>query len=327
MFSVSLKSARTLEYEEIQEPKLEPGCVLIEIYASGICGSDMHRYIGEEPVANPNIVCGHEFGGKIYAVADDVTNLKVGQNVAVNPACSCGHCKYCKAGLEYLCEHAVWYHAMTERACVPAKNCVVMPESFDMLYSPMVEPAATAIHASDGIHNSKVVLIGMGTVGLFAMQILKRQNNQVVLADVSEFALEQAKKLGGEYLVNLRDADCDDQIRKYLGGDPDWVLDGVGITPTVDRGIALVKKRGHVRIVGASRMSIEFNCRMALLKEVFLESIYIYTEEDYRTAAKMFMNNEIEYVDVVSKVFPLTEAKEAFEYKRTEPSTKVLLKH
>lgn len=328
MFSVSLKAARDLQYEEIEEPKLAPGCVLVAVYASGICGSDMHRYIGEEPVTKPNIVCGHEFGGRIYAVAEDVQDLKVGQNVAVNPACSCGKCRYCQAGLEYLCDDAVWSPAMTERVCVQAKTCVPMPDSFDMLYSPLVEPAATAIHASNGIFDSKVVVIGMGTVGLFAMQLLHRQNNQVVLADVSEYALDQARKLGGQNLVNLRNADCKKQILACFGGDnPDWVLDGVGITQTVDFSTALVKKRGHVRIIGASRIFIEFNCRTALLKEIFLESIYIYTENDYRKAAQMFIQNDIEYAGVVSKVFSLQEAKEAFEYKRTQPSTKVLLKH
>jgi galactitol-1-phosphate 5-dehydrogenase len=192
----------------------------------------------------------------------------------------------------------------------------------------LFEPAATAIHTCTGIENKNVVIIGLGTVGLFMMQILKKQANEVVLADVSAFAMDQARKMGGRNIVDLREDDCEAKIAAILGDEKvDYVIDGVGITPTVNRAIRIVKKRGIVRIVGASRVSIDFDCRTALLKEVVLESIYIYTEDDYRSAAEMFVKDEILFKDIVSKVFPLTEAKEAFDYKQNQPATKVLLKH
>ena len=328
MFAVILKDAFEIKYEEVPEPELRPGGAIVQVDASGICGSDMHRYSGEEPVKDPSKICGHELGGVITELANDVKGLKVGQKVAVNPTISCGKCYYCKKGLMYLCDNQGWISAMTKKVFAPAKCLVPVPDNFDILYTPLFEPAATAIHACGGINDKNVVLIGLGTVGLMAMQILEKNGNKVVLTDISGFSMEQAEKMGGKHIVNLRDKDCEEKIASIFGDEKiDYVIDGVGITSTVDRAVRLVKKRGVVRIVGASRIAIEFDCRTALLKEVTVESIYIYTEEDYRTAAKMIINDEIQYKDIVSKVFPLQKTKEAFDYKQNKPSTKVLLDH
>ena len=328
MFAVIMKVSFDIRYGDVPEPLLQPGGAIVRVDASGICGSDMHRYSGEEPIKDTNKVCGHELGGHIVEVADDVVGFRVGQKVAVNPAVACGECSYCRGDLSYLCENQKWIPAMTERVLVPAKNLVSLPEDFDALYAPLVEPAATSLHTCAGINDMNVVLIGLGTVGLLAMQVLERQGNRVVLADVSEFAMEQARSMGARHVVDLRNEDCEGRIAGILGDRKvDVVIDGVGIPSTVNRGIRIVKKRGTVRIVGASRVSIDFDCRTALLKEVVLESVYIYTEDDYRTAARMMVNGEIAYRDLVSRVFPLTEAREAFEFKQNQPATKVLLRH
>lgn len=328
MFAVILKGAFDIRYGDVEEPTLESGGAIVRVVASGICGSDMHRYSAEEPIINTNQVCGHELGGQIIELAEDETGLHVGQKVAVNPTIACGKCYYCRHHLSYLCENLGWIPAMTERVFAPARCLVPLPDDFDTLYTPLFEPAATALHTCAGISDKNIVLIGLGTVGLFMMQILQKQGNKTVLADVSEFAMQQARRMGGRNIIDLRDDDCEEKIASFFGNDKiDYVIDGVGITPTVNRGIRLVRKRGFVRIVGASRVSIDFDCRTALLKEVVLESVYIYTEDDYRSVAGMFIKDEIIYKDIVSKIFLLTKAKEAFDYKHNKPATKVLLKH
>jgi L-iditol 2-dehydrogenase len=328
MFAVILKNEFDIQYEQVSEPKLQPGGAIIQVEASGICGSDMHRYSGEEPIKDKTKICGHELGGEILELANDVKGFRKGQKVAVNPTIACGKCYYCRQDLSYLCDNQGWIPAMTERVFAPAQCLISLPDDFNTLYTPLFEPAATSIHTCAGIKNKNIVLIGLGTVGLFAMQILEKQGNKVVLGDVSDFAMAQARKMGGKSMVNLRDDDCEAQIAAIFGDNKvDFVIDGVGITPTVNRGIRLVRKRGVVRIVGASRVAIDFDCRTALLKEVVLESIYIYTEDDYSLAAGMIIRDEIIYKDIVSKVFPLANAKEAFNYKQNEPATKVILKH
>ena len=124
---------------------------------------------------------------------------------------------------------------MTEKVFAPAQCLVSLPDDFDTLYTPLFEPAATAIHTCSGIEKKNVVIIGLGTVGLFMMQILEKQANRVILADVSEFAMEQARKMGGTDIVDLRNDDCEAQIAAILGDEKvDYVIDGVGITPTVN---------------------------------------------------------------------------------------------
>ena len=328
MFAVVMKGICHLEYEDFPYPVPGDDEVLIDIYASGICGSDMHRYTGEEPIKNTKNVCGHELGGTVLATGKNIKNLKIGQKVTVNPKGSCGECRFCKAGLGYLCMKPYSTKAMTEQFTAREKQCVVMPDDFDLLYAPMVEPAAAAIHVTRGIEKQKVVLFGLGPVGLFVLQMLVKQGNEVVACDISEDSLKNALDFGAAAAVDLKAEDANEQILEKLGGEPPmWILDGVGISQTLERALELCEKRGTVRIFGASRINIDFNCRKALLKEIRVESSYIFEEDDYRAMAEMFAKGEIRYKELVAKVFPLTQAKEAFEYKRTHACGKVLLKH
>ena len=84
MFAVILKNEFDIQYEQVSEPKLQPGGAIIRVDASGICGSDMHRYSGEEPIKDKTKICGHELGGEILELADDVKGFRKGQKVAVN---------------------------------------------------------------------------------------------------------------------------------------------------------------------------------------------------------------------------------------------------
>jgi L-iditol 2-dehydrogenase len=188
--------------------------VLLDVASVGVCGSDLHYYkdggIGSAVIQSP-FVPGHEFGGRL---CDDVEDrgLRRGQLVAVDPAKSCGHCEWCRAGHPNLCPHVQFTGAppfdgaMTERIWAPKSQLVALPESFDSLDAAMLEPLGVAIHAV-GLAKPRLLervgVLGCGPIGLLIMQVLKAAGAGEILAcDPLPHRRAMAEKLGAERVAD-----------------------------------------------------------------------------------------------------------------------------
>ncbi len=167
--------------ESLPSPTLDPGMVLLRIRRVGICGSDLHYYelghCGPSVVDQPFIL-GHEFSAEVAAIADGVSNVKIGQRVTANPARGCGFCDFCKAGRGNLCLKTVMLGsagskpptngAMAEYVTVRADQCHVLPDEINDEAGAMIEPLAVALHAikrSGGVSGKRVLVLGAGTIG------------------------------------------------------------------------------------------------------------------------------------------------------------------
>ncbi len=190
------------------------GEVLLEVASVGVCGSDLHYYkdggIGSAVIQSP-FVPGHEFGGRL---CDDVEDrgLRRGQLVAVDPAKSCGHCEWCRAGHPNLCPHVQFTGAppfdgaMTERIWAAKSQLVGLPESFDALDAAMLEPLGVAIHAV-GLAKPRLLervgVLGCGPIGLLIMQVLKAAGAGEILAcDPLPHRRAMAEKLGADRVAD-----------------------------------------------------------------------------------------------------------------------------
>lgn len=330
MWTVKQRDVRKIVLEEEREPVPAENEVIVEVFASGICGSDMHRFTGAEENPWPDRTVGHEMGGVIAALGAGVDEAAypVGARVAVNPAWFCNDCVYCRQGLDYLCEKNDLIRAMAERVAVPARNLVLLPPDFDLTYAPLIEPAAVAFHASRSVPDGNVLVIGLGTVGLFAVQTLQKGNRRVVAADISEYALDMGRRLGLRHVIDLRQPDAHERIRAAFDGEPvDTALDFVGSPQSLALAGETLKKQGSLHVVGAAGDRMTLDSRTAILKELRLQFFCIYSREDFAETARQFAAGEIDYRPLLSATFPLHEAEKAFQYKETVPSTKIVLLH
>ena len=188
--------------------------VLIDVASVGVCGSDLHYYkdggIGSAVVQSP-FVPGHEFGGRLCDGVED-RGLRRNQLVAVDPAKSCGHCEWCRAGHPNLCPHVRFIGAppydgaMTERIWASKSQLVALPESFDSLDAAMLEPLGVAIHAV-GLAKPRLLervgVLGCGPIGLLIMQVLKAAGAGEILAcDPLPHRRAMAEKLGAERVAD-----------------------------------------------------------------------------------------------------------------------------
>ena len=211
-----------ISVETVPDPTPKSREVVVEVVASGICGTDLHILQGEFAPTLP-IIPGHEVSGVIVEVGKDVTEYKVGQKVAVDPSLHCGECFFCKRARGNLCEN--WGGigisvpgGAAEFAAAPVKNLYLLPDEIDVRNANLIEPLSCAVRGYDvlpRIPGSHYLIYGSGTMGLMMMELARRNGaSSVSMVDVNEKRLETARTLG---ITNL--ATSADQFETERGWD------------------------------------------------------------------------------------------------------------
>lgn len=331
MLQVKLNGIKDVICEEIPElGEPEKGWAVVDVSAVGICGSEMHVYLGENPVLSPPRVQGHEFSGVIKALGNPC-GFHVGERVTVNPVVGCGNCYHCNRNHRYLCDEAYVIGgevtgAFQGEVKVPIRNLVPISPNLGMIDATLIEPSAVAVHTVGNLRDSNVLVIGQGTIGMLCMQVLKQQGNRTIAMDVSSYSLDISKKLGSDCVIHSQEQDAERSICEFLGDEPlDAVIDAVCNPATMNLAIKMVKKGGMIKTVGIPKSDFEFHLVDLLCKEITLETSYLYSEEDFIKARDLVEEGKILTKPLVSKVFRFPEAPLAYEYKLSNPSIKVVV--
>ena len=329
MIRVRIKGAhdvRVTDEEEVLHPGEEQA--VIATISNGICGSDMHRYKGTFEIMHPDWLTGHEVGGYIKEICSSKRpELKPGMKVAVNPEFGCGTCVYCRNGLKDLCDKMDFYGTMGDEIIVPVESLIPLDKDFDMRYSGIIEPAAVAVRATEGLPGKNVAIIGAGSIGVLQQQILMAGGGKVIVLDTSDYSVHVAESIGASKVIKLSDsAQAAEEIRSFMAGDQiDCVLDNVCIDSTIALAIDVVKHGGEIRMVGVNLGRLSFHYTDVLFRQIVLRPSHIYTKEHFDKVNELVRQGVFHFEKIVSKFFPLREADKAFAFKATQPSTKVLL--
>ena len=273
----------------IPAPKADE--VLVKLEYVGICGSDMHYYetgaIGDY-VVKPPFVLGHEPGGTVVGVGSHVTHLKVGDKVALEPGKTCGHCEFCRQGKYNLCPDVVFFATppvdgvFQEYVAHEAALCFKLPENVSTLEGALIEPLAVGFHAANqgGAHAGQTaVVMGAGCIGLVSMMALKAEGvSRVYVVDVMAKRLEKALELGADGVINGKDEDAVEAVRKLTGGAGcDLVIETAGTEFTTRQAIHMTKKGASVVLVGYSKTGeMTLPMSLALDKELTFKTVFRY---------------------------------------------------
>src|SRR5690606_2059849 len=194
-----------ISVRDVPAPRPDPGHVVIQVGACGICGTDLHIAAGEFPPSPYPLIPGHEFAGTVTEVGDDVhTGIAPGDRVAVDPSLFCGHCRQCRRGRGNLC--ANWGAigdtvdgAFAEYVAVPATTCYRLPDTLSFAQGALVEPVSCAVHGVRRLGvaaGERILVIGAGTMGLIMTQLLAASGARVSVVDLMESKLPLAESLG-----------------------------------------------------------------------------------------------------------------------------------
>ncbi|MBU2647020.1 alcohol dehydrogenase catalytic domain-containing protein [bacterium] len=300
-------------FRDEPDPVPGPGEVLVNMEATGICGSDMHAYHGHDARRVPPLILGHEIVGTI------VDGPRAGTRVVINPLITCNHCEYCDSGLSNLCPERELIGmrlagAYAEQVVIPARNIIPIPDTLDSVRAALSEPVATALHALNlariqsprPLSELKVLIIGGGAIGLLAALLLKGYGNRrTLLAETNDLRRQSAGSVAGCDVWNpLKEGDP-------TAGAFDLIIDAVGGSVTRKMAMKAVKPGGIFVHIGLMDALGELDIRKLTLFEIHLIGVYCYTAADMRAAAEAIASGLLGSLDWV-ETRPLSQGAQAF---------------
>ncbi|PWJ50764.1 NAD(P)-dependent alcohol dehydrogenase [Faecalicatena contorta] len=314
-----------LTEREIPIPKADE--VLVKIEYVGVCGSDLHYYeaggIGEN-IVKPPFVLGHEAGGVVAAVGEEVTNLKIGDKVALEPGKTCGKCEFCKTGKYNLCPDVIFFATppvdgvFQDYVTHPAELCFKIPDNMDTMEAALIEPLAVGFHAArqgGAQAGQTAVVTGAGCIGFVSMLALKAMGvTKIIVVDIMPKRLEKAIELGAAAVINGKEQDVPEEIMKLTGGQgADLMIETAGSEITTRQAIHFTKKGGTIVLVGYSPTGEEtLPIGLAIDKELTFKTVFRY-RHIYPMAIEAVASGKINLKGIVTDIFSLDEIQEAMD--------------
>ena len=315
-------------FEERDIPQVKDDEVLVKLEYVGICGSDLHYYetgaIGDY-VVEPPFVLGHEPGGTVVEVGKNVTHLKAGDRVALEPGKTCGHCEFCKTGRYNLCPDVVFFATppvdgvFQEYVAHEADLCFKLPDNVSTLEGALIEPLAVGFHAAiqgDAHLGQKAVVMGAGCIGLVSMMALKARGvSEVYVVDIMEKRLQKALELGADGVINGAEENVEEKICQITDGrGVDLVIETAGTEITTRQAISIAKKGSNIVLVGYSKSGeMTLPTSLVLDKELTFKTVFRY-RHIYPMAIEAVSQGKVNLKGIVTDIFDLDDAQKAMDY-------------
>jgi 2-desacetyl-2-hydroxyethyl bacteriochlorophyllide A dehydrogenase len=294
MKALVYEAPREMHLREVDDPSPGPDDVVIKVAYSGICGSELSGYLGQNSLRRPPAIFGHEFSGTIAALGDGVRashDLEVGQRVTANPLVSCGRCPLCLRGQQQLCRSRALLSAHlpgsnAELVKVRAIQVHRLPDRLSLADAAQAEPAACAIHAvrlATAAPQSSALVVGAGPIGLLIIQVLRLHGAATILvSDLNEERLSMASALGARPVPA---SDAVAAAREATGGiGPDIVFDAVGSATTRADCLRSVAPGGSVVLVGLHDDLTPLALNALVRDEIACLGSFSYSPHDFATA-------------------------------------------
>ncbi len=317
----------TLRYREMPIPQPGPGEHLVRIEAVGICGSDMHAYLGHDDRRPASLILGHEAAGTIIGGPRDK------ERVTINPLVTCGICPACKSGRDNLCDTRQIISmppragAFAEWITMPDRNLLKVPDNVPLQKACLAEPIACGWHATRigralldrQARPLRPLVLGGGAIGLGSALSLAAQG----VAEITLVEENPARRTVLERISDLQIVSTDD-----LGdGDMfDLIVDGVGLSATRALASTRVRPGGVIVHIGLGEDTGGLDIRRMTLKEIAFVGTYTYTSQDFRETAQAISDGRLGPLDWTEQR-PLQDGAQAFEDIRSgnSPSPKIVL--
>lgn len=333
MKAAVLHGPRALRVETVDAPTPGPGEVLVRVAAAGICGTDYRIWSGDRPVSYP-LIPGHEFVGEVVAVGPDVGRLAPGDRAAIEPNWGCGRCDLCREGSGNLClertavgiDRAGGFAELVvlpERACWPAPRG--LPDERLLLTEPLAVVVRAVARAAprDG---ECAAVVGAGTLGLLALQVLRARGCRVLVVSRTDRRLGLARDLGAAATVALGAGDPVAAARRLSGRDGvDLVVETAGTATAIELAlgqVGFVRPGGRVVLTGLPHEPASIPFFWVVRREIDIRGSMIYQRE-FAEALSLLADGVVDVGPILTHRFPLDAIEEALATHQRPEAIKV----
>jgi (R,R)-butanediol dehydrogenase / meso-butanediol dehydrogenase / diacetyl reductase len=253
---------RDIRIEEIAVPEPGPGQLLVEVARNGICGSDLHTYLGAArggaTMHVPGIVLGHEFAGTVRALGEGVEDIDTGTPVAIAPIEWCGSCYACAHSWPQLCRRVGLYGGyrlplhggLAPYVCVSRRSAFVVPDGLGVIEAALAEPMAVAVHAArraPTLLGANVMVLGAGPIGLGVLQsVIAAGATTTIVTELSAARRGAAERLGATVVIDPAAEDPRGAVRDLTHHGVDVVFETTANDTALAQGLAALRPRGSL---------------------------------------------------------------------------------
>jgi 2-desacetyl-2-hydroxyethyl bacteriochlorophyllide A dehydrogenase len=287
MKAAFLHGPRDLRIRPASAPTPTAGDVVVRVAMAGLCGTDHRIFTGDRAVSYPRVM-GHEFVGRVEAVGEGVTRVAVGDRVAVEPNYSCGVCPLCREGNRNLCLARVAIGidvdgCFADVARVPARCCWPAPANVSDEDLVLTEPLAVVVRAVERgavRRGETVAVVGVGTLGLLALQVLRARGARVLCVGRTGRRFGLARELGADAVHATPDGPLEAAARAFSGREGvDAVIETAGTPEAVNHALELVRPGGRVVLTGLPHAPSTVSFFSVVRREVTIIGSMIYQDE------------------------------------------------
>jgi L-iditol 2-dehydrogenase len=314
-----------VEVREVPKPKIKDDEVLIKVKAAAICGSDLgiYNYTPAYSKMRLPVVMGHEFAGEVVETGSVEQGSRIGDRVLAESVKACGVCGFCRSGMSNLCDGSTLFGIHTdggfaEYVAVPASLLHRVPDAMSYEEAALVEPLSNALHFVRDItpfrFGDLVVVQGCGPIGLFSAQLFRLGGARLLVTgltlDKERFRI--AEGLGLETL-NVEKDDLKDRVMELSEGvGADVAFVAVGAPQAVKQATEIVRKRGHITVVGIFGKEVPVDLTWLVRRELSIVGAYDAKPDNFTQSIDLITSGQVNVRDVLTHRFSLDQAEEAF---------------
>jgi len=329
-----------IRVEEVPIPEIGSREILVKMKACGICGTDIQKMKGKF-ITPPKL--GHEATGKVIETGAGLKDVQVGDRVFVHHHVPCYKCHYCKHSDYTMCEEypktnldpcgCAEYFRVPETN-VEHKAILKLPSHMSFEVGTLIEPTACCIR---GLNKSRlevgddVLIIGAGPIGLTMVDLVKLHGGcTITVSETMEFRSKFAEDFGADCVVNPRQEDLQQEVRKITDGrGADLVIVAVGSSEAIIQGIDCVRRGGQILLFGAPPRGevLSYDVSKIFINEVNITPSYSATEIETKSALELIENHKLNVHKLITNTFPLTDTFNAIKFAAESKSAlKVVIK-
>jgi 2-desacetyl-2-hydroxyethyl bacteriochlorophyllide A dehydrogenase len=327
---------KTFSVERTSAADPGPGEVQIDVAYCGICGTDLHIYLGHmDARVGDHRVIGHEMSGAIAVVGEEVSGFLPGERVVVRPLDHCGDCPACNRGHQHICQNLNFlgidtHGAFQEKWTVPAHTLHKLPDGVSLAHAALIEPVAVACHdvrRGRVAAGEDVLVIGGGPIGMLNAMVAKQAGANVTVSEINPHRLAIAQKLGFTAL-NPKETDVAQAIQAATGNKgADVIFEVTGTQSGVDLMTAAAATRARIVMVAIHAAKPQIDLFQFFWREIEMIGVRVYEPEDYEAAIQLVASGQIDAETMITNIQSLEEIGAAFaELSGNPKAMKTLIK-
>jgi L-iditol 2-dehydrogenase len=323
MKAMKFPEAGQAEIVEVPVSTPGPGEVLVRVRATGICASDVAAFKGTHNFRRPPVITGHELAGEIVTLGQDVTGLRVGDRVALEPHVGCGRCDYCRQGNYHECPEkryvgvGDWIGAFAEYVVATESMCHTIPARMPFDEAAMLEPFCVGLHAvrrADLRMGETVAILGVGTIGMMTLLAARCGGpGWTVVTDPSAAKRDLAVRCGADIALDPTREDPTVAILKATGGQGvDVVFVAAAAPGVLDQAVNVCRRMGRIVIIASFFSGGGVEASFVQQREQTIIGTSMYTGVDYGLAIRLWEQGRLaQFPALVSERIRLDHAPDA----------------